>query len=72
MGSSQPRDQAQVSCIVGKRFTVWATREVGKTLLNNVRTRKKLFKAKTYSKIEIEPMYDSKYEHLSLLFITIT
>ena len=26
--SSQPRDWTQVSCIVGKRFTVWATREV--------------------------------------------
>ena len=27
MGSSQPRDQSQVSCIAGKIFTVWATRE---------------------------------------------
>ena len=26
-GSSQPRDQTQVSCIVGRRFTLWATRE---------------------------------------------
>ena len=26
-GSSQPRDQTRVSCIVGRRFTVWATRE---------------------------------------------
>ena len=26
-GSSQPRDQTQVSCIVGRFFTVWATRE---------------------------------------------
>ena len=26
-GSSQPRDQAQVSCIAGRFFTVWATRE---------------------------------------------
>ena len=26
-GSSQPRDQTQVSCIVGRRFTIWATRE---------------------------------------------
>ena len=25
--SFQPRDQTQVSCIVGRRFTVWATRE---------------------------------------------
>ena len=24
---SQPRDQTWVSCIVGRRFTVWATRE---------------------------------------------
>ena len=26
-GSSQPRDQTRVSCIVGRRFTLWATRE---------------------------------------------
>ena len=26
-GSSRPRDQTQVSCIVGRHFTVWATRE---------------------------------------------
>ena len=28
-GSSLPRDQTQVSCIVGRRFNLWATREVG-------------------------------------------
>ena len=27
-GSSRPRDQTWVSCIVDRRFTVWATREV--------------------------------------------
>ena len=27
-GSSRPRDQTWVSCIVGRCFTVWATREV--------------------------------------------
>ena len=27
-GSSRPRDQTQVSCIVDGRFTVWDTREV--------------------------------------------
>ena len=26
-GSSQPRDQTQVSCIAGRRFNFWATRE---------------------------------------------
>ena len=26
--SSQPRDRTQVSCIVDRRFTVWANREV--------------------------------------------
>ena len=26
-GSSQPRDRAQVSCIAGRFFTIWATRE---------------------------------------------
>ena len=27
-GSSQPRDWTQVSCIIGRFFTIWATREV--------------------------------------------
>ena len=27
-GSSRPRDQTQVSCVVGRCFTIWATREV--------------------------------------------
>ena len=26
-GSCRPRDQTQVSCLVGKFFTIWATRE---------------------------------------------
>ena len=29
-GSSPPRDQTQVSCIAGRFFTIWATREVHK------------------------------------------
>ena len=29
-GSSQPRDQTQVSCIAGGFFTSWATREAQK------------------------------------------
>ena len=32
-GSSRPRDWTQVSCIVGRRFTVWATRKVPNWLL---------------------------------------
>ena len=35
-GSSQPRDQTQVSRIVGRRFTVWATGEVLKPIKNIV------------------------------------
>ena len=27
-GFSRPRDQTRISCIVGRHFTVWATREV--------------------------------------------
>ena len=29
-GSSQPKDQIQVSCIAGEFFTNWATREAGR------------------------------------------
>ena len=32
-GSSQPRDQARVSCTAGRPFTVWATREAHSFLL---------------------------------------
>ena len=30
-GSSQPRDRTRVSCIVDRRFTAWATREIPHT-----------------------------------------
>ena len=33
-GSFWPRDQIQVSHIVGRRFTVWATREVLLSFIN--------------------------------------
>ena len=33
-GSSQPRAQTQVSCIVDRRFNVWATRETQKALIH--------------------------------------
>ena len=33
-GSSQPRDQTWVSRIVGRCFTIWATREVSKIWIN--------------------------------------
>ena len=32
-GSSQPRDQIQVSCIAGRFFTIWGTREAQRGLL---------------------------------------
>ena len=31
-GSSQPRDRTWVSCIAGRRFTIWATREARESL----------------------------------------
>ena len=31
-GSSQPRDQTQVSCIAGRFYTIWATREAQNTV----------------------------------------
>ena len=34
-GSSRPRDRTRVSRIVGRRFTVWATREVAKPYKHN-------------------------------------
>ena len=38
-GSSQPRDQTQISCIAGRFFTVWAAREAQSFLFSlNIRT----------------------------------
>ena len=37
-GSSQPRDGTQVSCIAGRFFTIWATREA---LLVYIKVKKK-------------------------------
>ena len=36
-GSSQPRDRTRVSCIIGRRFTVWATRGAHRTPLSIVK-----------------------------------
>ena len=33
-GSSWPRDQTQVSCIAGRHFTIWATREAHQVTTN--------------------------------------
>ena len=34
-GSSWPRDQTCISCIAGRFFTIWATREAFKCYINN-------------------------------------
>ena len=36
-GSSQPRDRTWVSCIVGRHFTIWATRKAPRHHLNHHR-----------------------------------
>ena len=35
-GSSQPREQTQVSHIAGRFFTIWATREAPKPVINEL------------------------------------
>ena len=43
-GSSWPRDRTQVSRIIGRRFTVWATREVlRRTLFLTLRSKRSCF-----------------------------
>ena len=34
-GSSQPRDQTQVSCIAGRFFPIWTTKEVANDFVND-------------------------------------
>ena len=41
-GSSWPRDQTQVSCIAGRFFTIWATREAPVNLRTFYQPKKKL------------------------------
>ena len=42
-GFSQPRDWTRVSCIAGRRFTIWATREVYSIICFNVTQGKSIF-----------------------------
>ena len=40
-GSSQPRDQTQVSCTAGRFFTIWATREAHSSLSIHINRQRK-------------------------------
>ena len=42
-GSSWPRNRTQVSCIAGRRFTLWATREAHVTIVYLSKLGNKLF-----------------------------
>ena len=44
-GSSQPRDQTQVSHIAGKHFTIWATREAQQGIKKKPKLQGKLLDA---------------------------
>ena len=44
-GSSRPRDQTQVSPIVDRCFTIWATRGVPEGEKEQIKKKKKMFKA---------------------------
>ena len=46
-GSSWPRDRTWVSCIVGRRFTVWANREVFQTQFRNAASYQQIKKTHT-------------------------
>ena len=45
--SSRPRDRTQVSCIAGGFFTVWATREAQRTLMNLAKYSMNIFCVKS-------------------------
>ena len=52
-GSSQPRARTQVSCIVGRWFTVWATREAPKRVEEEV--KRKGFPRRAWSSVSTSP-----------------
>ena len=66
-GSSQPRDRIQVSCIVGRRFTLWATREAQATqvqfLGKELRSHFKLLLAGVSSRPSPQPRWTLKGSH---------
>jgi len=49
MGTSQPRDQTLVSCIAGRLFTIWATRDAH----FNLKTEEKIIKLEGKSKKQL-------------------
>ena len=58
-GSSQPRDQTQVSCIAGRFFTSWATREADR-YQSNSKNYKQLYTDKLYTFKWIEKIWKKK------------
>ena len=65
-GSSQPRDQTQVSCIAGRFFTIWATREaqskrilIVKYFKCNAHSKGRIFKVKICLKITVQGCWET-------------
>ena len=52
-GSSRPRDQTQVSCIAGRHFTIWATREASQSGRILVKTLSFVSQRKTIHQHEV-------------------
>ena len=42
-GSSRPREQTQISCVVGRFFTIWATREPKNTGVGSLSLLQRIF-----------------------------
>ena len=54
-GSSQPRDRTQVSCIPGRHFNLWATREAPEYHLKHVVATCPVKSLKMFSWLGVEP-----------------
>ena len=57
-GSSWPRDQTQVSCIAGRRFTLWATREA--SVFSEYTEKNKLHSRRTGNEADLETKNENK------------
>ena len=58
-GSSQPRVWTRVSCIAGRFFIIWATRDAQKVLINHILLMciKEVFKISLWSRSQLRTKY---------------
>ena len=60
-GSSQPGTQTLVSCIAGRFFTIWATREAPKNVYTSIQ-KQCILKYECFKRMEVTPRVFKQFE----------